>query len=79
MNHIHEECGVFGIYSPNQAELASDCYYALFDLGMAYISADRTEVARDAQKGIDMLKQARTIATGKGDTAFVLLVDKMIN
>ena len=32
MSKIHEECGVFGIYSPNQAELASDCYYALFAL-----------------------------------------------
>ena len=32
MNHIHEECGVFGIYSPRQAALASDCYYALFAL-----------------------------------------------
>ena len=59
--------------------LDGNCYYALFDLGMAYISADRTEVARDAQKGIDMLKQSRSIAIEKGDTAFVLLVDKMIN
>lgn len=59
--------------------LDGSCYYALFDLGMAYISADRTEVKRDAQKGIDMLKQARSIATDKGDTAFVLFVDKMIN
>ena len=32
MNHIHEECGVFGIYNKNQADLASDCYYALFAL-----------------------------------------------
>lgn len=32
MQKLHEECGVFGIYSPNQADLASDCYYALFAL-----------------------------------------------
>ena len=32
MNHIHEECGVFGIYNRDQANLASDCYYALFAL-----------------------------------------------
>jgi len=32
MNHIHEECGVFGIFNKNQADLASDCYYALFAL-----------------------------------------------
>ena len=32
MNHIHEECGVFGIYNKAQADLASDCYYALFAL-----------------------------------------------
>jgi len=32
MNHIHEECGVFGIYSKDKADLASDCYYALFAL-----------------------------------------------
>ena len=32
MSNIHEECGVFGIYSPKQAALASDCYYALFAL-----------------------------------------------
>ncbi len=32
MNHIHEECGVFGIFNKKQADLASDCYYALFAL-----------------------------------------------
>lgn len=32
MQKLHEECGVFGIYSPKQADLASDCYYALFAL-----------------------------------------------
>lgn len=29
---IHEECGVFGIYSPKACEVASDCYYALYAL-----------------------------------------------
>ena len=32
MSNIHEECGVFGIYSKDRADLASDCYYALFAL-----------------------------------------------
>ncbi|MBQ2747574.1 MAG: amidophosphoribosyltransferase, partial [Firmicutes bacterium] len=31
-NEIHEECGVFGIYSPVRTELASSVYYALFAL-----------------------------------------------
>ncbi|MEG1846742.1 MAG: amidophosphoribosyltransferase, partial [Oscillospiraceae bacterium] len=31
-DNIHEECGVFGIYSPKTADLASSCYYALFAL-----------------------------------------------
>ena len=32
MNGIHEECGVFGIYSPNVSDVASTAYYALFAL-----------------------------------------------
>lgn len=32
MNNIHEECGVFGIYSGKTADLASLAYYALFAL-----------------------------------------------
>ena len=30
--HIHEECGVFGIYSPQETDLASLTYYGLFAL-----------------------------------------------
>lgn len=29
---IHEECGVFGIYSPKKEDLASICYYGLYAL-----------------------------------------------
>ncbi|HPE94955.1 MAG TPA: amidophosphoribosyltransferase [Bacillota bacterium] len=29
---IHDECGVFGIYSPSKRNVASDCYYALYAL-----------------------------------------------
>ena len=29
---IHEECGVFGIYSEETADVASAAYYALFAL-----------------------------------------------
>jgi amidophosphoribosyltransferase len=32
MSDIHEECGIFGIFSPEERETASDCYYALFAL-----------------------------------------------
>ena len=31
-NSIHEECGVFGIYSPATADVASSAYYALYAL-----------------------------------------------
>ena len=30
--HIHEECGIFGIYSPQETDLASLTYYGLFAL-----------------------------------------------
>ena len=28
--HIHEECGVFGIFTPQEADVASYAYYALY-------------------------------------------------
>ena len=30
--HIHEECGVFGIRTPQTADVASYAYYALYAL-----------------------------------------------
>ena len=30
--HLHEECGVFGIYSQETADLAGLVYYGLFSL-----------------------------------------------
>ena len=30
--HLHEECGVFGVYSPATADLAGLVYYGLFSL-----------------------------------------------
>ena len=30
--HIHEECGVFGVYTPETADVASLAYYALYAL-----------------------------------------------
>lgn len=30
--HIHEECGVFGIFTPQEADVASYAYYALYSL-----------------------------------------------
>ena len=32
MAELHEECGVFGIYSPVDARVADICYYGLFAL-----------------------------------------------
>ena len=32
MSKLHEECGVFGIYSPHISAVAEDAYYALFAL-----------------------------------------------
>ena len=32
MAKLHEECGLFGIYSPKLSDLAEDAYYALFAL-----------------------------------------------
>jgi amidophosphoribosyltransferase len=32
MAKLHEECGLFGIYSPRLSEVAEDAYYALFAL-----------------------------------------------
>lgn len=29
---LHEECGVFGVYSPNRANAAATAYYGLFAL-----------------------------------------------
>jgi amidophosphoribosyltransferase len=32
MKHIHEECGVFGIWSPTEYDVASEAYMALYAL-----------------------------------------------
>ncbi len=32
MSEIHEECGVFGIYSPNRKNVAQTAYYGLYSL-----------------------------------------------
>ncbi len=32
MSHIHEECGVFGVFAPCKQDVASTAYYALFAL-----------------------------------------------
>ncbi len=32
MSNLHEECGVFGIFSPTKTDVASSCYYGLFAL-----------------------------------------------
>ena len=30
--NLHEKCGVFGIYSPKEEDLAGMCYYGLYAL-----------------------------------------------
>ena len=32
MSNLHEECGVFGIYTPEESEVAASTYYGLFAL-----------------------------------------------
>ena len=32
MSQLHEECGVFGVWSPKTADVASEVYYGLFAL-----------------------------------------------
>ena len=32
MSKLHEECGVFGIFTPEEADVALETYYALFTL-----------------------------------------------
>ncbi|MBR4078986.1 MAG: amidophosphoribosyltransferase, partial [Christensenellaceae bacterium] len=32
MNKLHEECGVFGVFSKNNYEIASTVYYGLYAL-----------------------------------------------
>ena len=32
MSHLKEECGVFGIFSPERTEVAATTYYGLFAL-----------------------------------------------
>ena len=30
--HLHEECGVFGVYAGERCDVAGLCYYALYAL-----------------------------------------------
>ena len=32
MNKLHEECGVFGVFAQEKADVASDVYYGLYAL-----------------------------------------------
>ena len=31
-NHLHEECGVFGVFAPQRGDVASLAYYGLYAL-----------------------------------------------
>ena len=65
----------------DQKALQSDnqCYFAMFDLGLSYISTERGVAPRDVEKGLDLLRQSRAIAIEKGDNDFALFVDRQMN
>jgi len=77
MNHIHEECGVFGIFNKNQADLASDCYYALFALqhrgqesaGITVNEKGRLRTHKDAGLVQDVFTPDVMSYLGKGNMA----------
>ena len=48
--HIHEECGVFGVYTPETSDVASLAYYALYALQQIY--CDRQRVVRGEPRSI---------------------------
>ena len=46
--HIHEECGVFGIFTPQEADVASYAYYALYSLQHRGVGFSRSPNTFDA-------------------------------
>ena len=76
-SHIHEECGVFGIYSPETAALADLVYYGLFSLqhrgqesaGMVINDDGLFSAYRDVGLVNDVFTPERLQALGSGNIA----------
>ena len=75
--HIHEECGVFGVYSPATADLAGLVYYGLFSLqhrgqesaGMVINDDGVFSAYRDVGLVNDVFTPERLQSLGSGDIA----------
>ena len=75
--HIHEECGVFGVYSPETAALADLVYYGLFSLqhrgqesaGMVINDDGLFSAYRDVGLVNDVFTPERLQALGSGNIA----------
>ena len=75
--HIHEECGVFGVYSEQTADVASLAYYALYSLqhrgqesaGIAVNDDGVFTSYRDVGLVSEVFPQERLNALGKGNIA----------
>ena len=76
-SHIHEECGVFGVYSPETAALADLVYYGLFSLqhrgqesaGMVINDDGLFSAYRDVGLVNDVFTPERLQALGSGNIA----------
>ena len=60
-------------------QLDSTCYYALFDMGMTYISASRNVVKRETEKGLEMLRSSYDYSVLNEDESFASYVDSQMN
>ena len=75
--HIHEECGVFGVFSPRQADVAALTYYGLFALqhrgqesaGIAVNDDGVFSVWRDVGLVSEALPRQRVLNLGLGSIA----------
>lgn len=75
--HLHEECGVFGVYSPATADLAGLVYYGLFSLqhrgqesaGMVINDDGVFSAYRDVGLVNDVFTPERLQSLGSGDIA----------
>ena len=75
--HIHEECGVFGVYSPERTDVASLSYYALYALqhrgqesaGIAVNDDGLFTAWREVGLVSDVFPQERLAALGEGSIA----------
>ena len=77
MSSLHEECGVFGVWAPQTADLASEVYYGLFALqhrgqescGIAVNDDGVFHSYKDLGLVGDVFTNARLAALGQGNIA----------